>query len=67
MVELLKKIRQICIGFPIVTKLENHYTGAEYRIFVKMSYGIVTVFCFDDKFTCKSQRFIDDIKVLPKH
>jgi hypothetical protein len=49
--ELINKLKQICIGFPIVTKIDNHYTGASHRIYVKIPSGIVTIFWFDDKKT----------------
>ena len=61
--ELLDKIKKLCTGFPILTKLTDHYTGASHRIFVKTTYGVATIFWFEDKNTydCKSKKFKEDL------
>lgn len=47
MENLLKVIKMVCVGFPVVTPLEDHYTGASHRIFAAFDGGIVAMYWYE--------------------
>lgn len=62
--ELIEELKKYCIGFPCIYKIENHYTEANYRIFLVTEFGMITLFYFEatNKLTSKSKKFIDKVK-----
>lgn len=59
-----KELKKLCIGFPCLYKIENHYTEASHRIFLVTEFGMVTLFYFEqtNKLVCKSKNFLDKLK-----
>lgn len=60
---MLKKaqaiINEICTGFSITTKLDNHYTRATHRIFFYVKSVPVIVHVFNDRVECKNKQFLE--------
>lgn len=61
---ILKHIAKYIIGFPCITKLENHYTEASHRIFFNTEDGMVTIFWFekDKDCICRNKKFSKKIE-----
>ena len=61
---LIKELKTLCIGFPCIHKIENHFSECSHRIFLLTSSGTVTLFWFENtnKIVCKSRKFLDIIK-----
>lgn len=60
--KFLKELKKYTIGFISVTELQEHHSGALFRIFLLSKTGPVTIYWFkDEKFICKGKRFLDQI------
>lgn len=62
--ELIQELKKYCIGFISISKLDEHYSKADYRIFLVTEFGMVTLFYFEatNKIICKSKNFLDKLK-----
>ena len=63
--EFLKELKKYIIGFICTCKLDEHYTNANYRIFVMTEFGTVTLYWYKDtnKLVCKNRKFLDKLKL----